>query len=111
MQGMKEPAMKQIVEAIEINSAPAPSASVPQRLLGAAQPGFRGSICRIDAQGVASSCAPSELERRLLEMGFIEGHTVEVLHQGAFRGDPIAVRVGATTIALRRREAMAVVVL
>ena len=53
---------------------------------------------------------PPELERRLLELGFVEGASVELLHQGLFGGDPIAVRVAATTIALRRREAMAVTV-
>ena len=51
-----------------------------------------------------------ELERRLLELGFVEGATVELLHQGLFGGDPIAVRVADTTIALRRREAMAITV-
>ena len=35
---------------------------------------------------------------------------VELLHQGLFGGDPIAVRVAHTTVALRRREAMAVLV-
>ena len=35
---------------------------------------------------------------------------VELLHQGLFGGDPIAVRVADTTIALRRREAMAILV-
>ena len=33
-----------------------------------------------------------------------------VLDQGLFGGDPIAVRVADTTIALRRREAMAILV-
>lgn len=73
-------------------------------LLGVTEPGFRGRICGID------TAVPSELERRLLEMGFVEGTTVEVLYQGMFRGDPIAVRVGPSTIALRRREAMAIIV-
>ena len=46
----------------------------------------------------------------LLQSTIVEGAAVELLHQGLFGGDPIAVRVAATTIALRRREAMAVVV-
>jgi len=78
--------------------------------LGTEQPGFRGHICRIDTTNILSSCAAPELERRLLEMGFIEGHLVEILHQGSFRGDPIAVRIGSSTIALRRCEAMAIIV-
>ena len=52
-----------------------------------------------------------ELERRLLELGFVEGAEVEVLHEGPLGGDPIAVRVNDTTIALRRREAMAILVI
>jgi ferrous iron transport protein A len=35
---------------------------------------------------------------------------VEILHEGAIRRDPIAVRVDNITIALRRSEAMAVIV-
>ena len=79
-------------------------------LLGSTQPGFRGRICGIDARDVICAYTPSELERRLLEMGFVEGCTVEVLHQGTFNGDPIAVRVGPCTVALRRRDAMAIIV-
>lgn len=78
--------------------------------LGAMQQGYRGRISRINAQDVLCAYTPAELERRLLEMGFVEGSAVEVLHQGAFRGDPIAVRVGHCTVALRRREAMAILV-
>jgi ferrous iron transport protein A len=79
--------------------------------LGDARVGFRGRITALDlSRAPATGLAPSELERRLLELGFVEGASVELLHQGLFGGDPIAVRVAATTIALRRREAMAVVV-
>jgi ferrous iron transport protein A len=77
--------------------------------LGLAQRGFRG---RIDAIAVsADSTVPAvELERRLIELGFVEGATVEILHEGPIGRDPIAVRVNNTTIALRRREAMAILV-
>jgi len=79
--------------------------------LGAARVGFRGRITALDLGRAPEAGLPSaELERRLLELGFVEGAAVELLHQGLFGGDPIAVRVATTTIALRRREAMAVVV-
>lgn len=79
--------------------------------LGEAQVGFRGRISALDMTRAEGAGLPaSELERRLLELGFVEGATVELLHQGLFGGDPIAVRVAQTTIALRRREAMAIVV-
>ncbi len=51
-----------------------------------------------------------EMERRLLEMGLVEGARIEVLHEGPFGGDPIAVRVDDITVALRRREADVVLV-
>jgi ferrous iron transport protein A len=83
----------------------------PTIALGDAQVGFRGRIQALDmARAPAAGLPPAELERRLIELGFVEGATVELLHQGLFGADPIAVRVAAATIALRRREAMAVVV-
>lgn len=51
----------------------------------------------------------SELERRLLEMGFVEGARLEILHEGPVGHDPIAVRVDDCTIAIRRRDAAAIV--
>lgn len=47
----------------------------------------------------------AELERRLLEFGFVEGAHAEVLHEGLFGGDPIAVRLDDMRVALRRRDA------
>ena len=78
--------------------------------LGLARKGFRGRIDTIAAAANASDVKAAELERRLLELGFVEGAQVEILHEGPLGRDPIAVRVNNTTIALRRREAMAVLV-
>ena len=77
--------------------------------LGLAQRGFRGTVGAIVVTGGRGVTA-AEIERRLLELGFVEGVQVEVLHEGPLGRDPIAVRVNNTTIALRRREAMAVLV-
>ena len=82
----------------------------PTIALGNARVGFRGRIHAIVADRVATSLPASELERRLIELGFVEGADVEVLHQGLFGRDPIAVRVAHATIGLRRREAMAILV-
>ena len=79
--------------------------------LGDAEVGFRGRIHELSVDGTAAGMPGLELERRLIELGFVEGAVVELLHQGLFGGDPIAVRVADTTIALRRREAMAVLVI
>jgi ferrous iron transport protein A len=78
--------------------------------LGRGKPGFRGRIDAIQAFGHDSGLAPEELERRLIELGFVEGASVEILHEGIIGRDPIAVRVDSATVALRRREAMAILV-
>jgi ferrous iron transport protein A len=78
--------------------------------LGLAQRGFRGHIDAIEVNASDSGISDVELERRLLELGFVEGATVEILHEGPVGRDPIAVRVNNTTIALRRREAMTIFV-
>jgi len=47
----------------------------------------------------------SPLDRRLLEFGFFCGEQVEVLAEARPGRDPFVVRVGNTTLALRRCEA------
>ncbi len=76
--------------------------------LGTAPLGFRGRIRAVDATGCGRSLPPAELERRLLEMGFVEGAMVEIRNQGLFGRDPIAIRVDHATVALRRAEANAI---
>ena len=78
--------------------------------LGQAVAGFRGRIEAILVGDDKSGLPPDELERRLIELGFVEGAHVEILHEGAFGRDPIAVRIDHATVALRRREAMAILV-
>jgi len=80
-------------------------ASLP---LGKAPCGFRGFIAAIQVRETAGGLSAAEIENRLIELGFVEGAHVEILHEGAFARDPIAVRVNNATIALRRREAMAI---
>lgn len=78
--------------------------------LGQARRGFRGRVEGIRAWETAPERSAAELEMRLIEIGFVEGARVEILHEGAFGRDPIAVRVNDATIALRRNEAMAIYV-
>ena len=54
--------------------------------------------------------AGSTLITGLLEIGFVEGEPVRVIAQGHPGREPIAVRVGGTTFALRRFEAEQVLV-
>ncbi len=78
--------------------------------LGLAQRGYVGRIHRLAAGDAASALSHDELESRLIELGFVEGARVEILHEGILGRDPIAVRVDNVTIAIRRREAMAIIV-
>jgi ferrous iron transport protein A len=45
-----------------------------------------------------------------MELGFIPGERIEVIEEVRPGGDPIAVRIGSSIFALRRREAQAVMV-
>jgi ferrous iron transport protein A len=45
---------------------------------------------------------------RLRHFGFDEGVIVEPLHLGPFGRDPIAIRVGRMTVAIRRKHAGAI---
>jgi len=78
--------------------------------LGLAKRGYAGVIQHLAAGDAGSALGDVELESRLIELGFVEGAHVEVLHEGIIGGDPIAVRVQNITIAIRRREAMAIIV-
>lgn len=78
--------------------------------LGIARKGFSGRIDAVATTDVACGMPEVEIERRLLELGFVEGARVEILHEGLIGRDPIAVRVNDATVALRRREAMAILV-
>lgn len=48
------------------------------------------------------------IRTRLLELGFSPGEAVRVVAEAFPQHDPIAVRIGNTTFALRRREAVLV---
>jgi ferrous iron transport protein A len=82
----------------------------PQIPLGLAKRGFSGTIRHLAADDAGSALSAIELESRLIELGFVEGARVEILHEGILGRDPIAVRVENVTIAVRRREAMAIIV-
>ena len=84
--------------------------STQQMPLGLAPLGYVGTIRHVATAEARSSLAGAELESRLIELGFVEGAKVEILHQGIVGRDPIAVRVDNVTIAIRRREAMAIIV-
>lgn len=82
-----------------------PSAAVVR--LSDACKGDCGVVLRVSsATGPASGgIEQAELERRLLEIGFVEGARIELLHEGFIGRDPIAVKLDDMRVALRRREA------
>ena len=65
--------------------------------------GTRAQIDSVDWDSLAAGEAS-----RLRHFGFDAGVSVEALHLGPFGRDPVAVRVGRMTVAIRRVHARAV---
>ncbi|HKE44691.1 MAG TPA: FeoA family protein [Steroidobacteraceae bacterium] len=61
-----------------------------------------GYVAAVDAPRHSGGMALGE---RLSELGFFVGERLRVVARGPFGGEPIAVRVGTSTFALRRHEA------
>ena len=80
--------------------------------LADARRGDRGVVVQVGSadEALDHGLARSELERRLLEIGFVEGARFAVLHEGLFGRDPMAVMLDDARVALRRREAVQVTV-
>jgi ferrous iron transport protein A len=76
--------------------------------------GDRGYVSSIAADANAAiqigDVAHSTIARRLVELGFVPGEPIEVVREIWPGGDPMAVRIGASLFALRRREAQSVLV-
>ena len=71
--------------------------------------GEQATIQGFDTSRVDDQEFATDLEDRLLEIGFEEGLAVEVLHKGTIGGDPLAVKIGTITLALRKMEAAAII--
>jgi ferrous iron transport protein A len=65
--------------------------------------GRRATVVSIDWSSLEEAEAS-----RLRHFGFDEGVVVEPLHLGPFGRDPLAIRVGRMTVAIRRNHARAV---
>jgi len=65
--------------------------------------GLRGRVASVDWATLDQAEA-----NRLRHFGFDEGVTVEPLHLGPFGRDPLAIRVGRMTVAIRKSHARAV---
>jgi ferrous iron transport protein A len=62
-----------------------------------------GAVARVVS--VSRDGAAAEMGRRLAELGFLPGEAVRVVARGLMAREPIAVRVGTGTFALRLFEA------
>lgn len=80
--------------------------------LSSLHPGASGTIEGVleDDGAVLGDEAGGTIVMRLIELGFVRGESFEVIAESRPGGDPIAVRIGGTCFALRRREAAAVLV-
>ena len=61
-------------------------------------------------RAVVAPAGRAELAGQLQDLGFEPGESVSVLKRAIFGGDPLVVRVGLSTYALRRAEAACVLV-
>jgi ferrous iron transport protein A len=67
-----------------------------------------GEAARVVSVSPGEGAAPLEMGRRLAELGFLPGETVRIVARGLLAREPIAVRVGTGTFALRLFEAACV---
>jgi ferrous iron transport protein A len=95
---------------VEAPSAAQPAVQLAPTHLSDGRRGYVGAIVEVRAPPRAGGLEGAEIERRLLEMGFVEGAPVTIVQEGLFGRDPIAVKLADRTVALRRREARAVMV-
>jgi ferrous iron transport protein A len=65
----------------------------------------KGQSARVVNVVASTPDVPADLTRRLADLGFLPGEHVHVLARGPIGGEPVAVRVGTATFALRRLEA------
>jgi ferrous iron transport protein A len=63
---------------------------------------------RARVTGIRWEALDDGTSQRLRHFGFDEGVGVEALHLGPIGRDPIAIRVGRMTVAIRRRHAAAI---
>lgn len=88
-----------------LNSAVTTDRPVPLSCVGVGQ-----SVIVREVRCGISEAEGGDIGLRLLELGFVEGEPLRVVAHGHPGCEPIAVRIGNTTFALRRFEAEHVLV-
>ncbi|MCI4441561.1 ferrous iron transport protein A [Tibeticola sediminis] len=87
---------------MRIHPEPLTTPSAAESSLSDLDVGVVGVVTRLQMPDAA---AERGRVARLLELGFLPGETVRVLARGPAGGEPLAVRVGDATFALRSHEA------
>jgi ferrous iron transport protein A len=64
-----------------------------------------GATARVVSVSAAGSCGAADMARRLAELGFLPGEKLRIVARGLMGREPIAVRIGTGTFALRLFEA------
>ncbi len=83
--------------------------SAPSIALAELRRGETGVIDGLAASDIFTSAGERDsMLARLRDLGFVVGARCEVIARMWFGGDPMAVRIGGSTFALRRSEAAAV---
>lgn len=77
--------------------------------LDALAAGKSGTVVHV-APANGDSSDGADLARRLMELGFVPGEKIRMLKRGMPGGEPLAIKVGNATFALRRYEAALVAV-
>jgi ferrous iron transport protein A len=100
-----------LIKSFPLNAQLAPAPSPEPVSLATLHRGDRAVVNSVnDDEAALGDELGSTLVMRLIEIGFVPGEQIEVIGEARPGGDPLAVRVGGTCFALRRREAAAVMV-
>ena len=78
--------------------------------LDALEVGKSGTVIRLTSLEANQAEPGVDLPRRLMELGFVPGESIRMLRRGLPGGDPLAVKVGNATFALRRFEAALILI-
>ncbi|WP_338767834.1 FeoA family protein [Massilia sp. METH4] len=78
--------------------------------LDALATGKSGTVVRVSPGNPVDTEDGADLARRLMELGFVPGEKIRLLKRGMPGGEPLAIRVGNSTFALRRFEAALIAV-
>jgi ferrous iron transport protein A len=95
----------------KMTAMPPDAAAQPTVSLAELHKGAQGSVVTVREDGAAlGDETGGTIVMRLIELGFVPGESFEIIAESLPGGDPIAVRIGGSCFALRRREAAAVMV-